>query len=352
VLNILIQTTALPIILGLSAYAPTGAWAANGIAPELVASFKRGDEFFAYNGERTTFDDMFTVSTTGLATMTDSDGLVKWNAHNLAVYSNDFTQFTNFQSTDATEAGSSPIDDTTVAYVYPTGTSSSIYQSSQPLPLGKVTLACWIKARGATQWFYLNMQSGVSTPSGARNAWFDLTNGVIGSKTTLVEETTIEAYPDDWYLCKMSLTWTSVAGNEAISVGLCDADGGSTVTVNAANGVYLAGFHCYKDDLGGMVDNPDRTDTYVPTTAAAVYLPRRNAYYYNGTSYVKGGLRWESSAATNRLPDSNDFEAASWTITATDSLTLTAAQAVGADGESSLTELAITDTTNESHALF
>jgi len=74
-------------------------------------------------------------------------------------------------------------------------------------------------------------------------------------------------------------------------------------------GIYIYGAHLYRSDLGGMVDNPDRGDSYVPTTSAAVYLPRRGHYVYNGQEWTNRGLLLESEARTNlitySIPDTN-----------------------------------------------
>jgi len=56
---------------------------------------------------------------------------------------------------------------------------------------------------------------------------------------------------------------------------LVDANASSVAAAGDSFDVY--GAHLYRSDLGGMVDNPDRGDSYVPTTSAAVYMPRRGA---------------------------------------------------------------------------
>jgi hypothetical protein len=65
---------------------------------------------------------------------------------------------------------------------------------------------------------------------------------------------------------------------------------------------YAWGAHLYRSDLGGMVDNPDQSagfETYVPTTSAARYLPRRGHHVWNGSAWVNEGLLHESEARTN-----------------------------------------------------
>jgi hypothetical protein len=54
-----------------------------------------------------------------------------------------------------------------------------------------------------------------------------------------------------------------------------------------------------------MVDNPDRGDSYVPTTSSAKYLPRIGHHVYNGSAWVNEGLLAESEARTNIVTQSN-----------------------------------------------
>jgi len=109
------------------------------------------------------------------------------------------------------------------------------------------------------------------------------------------------------------------------------------------------------DDFSMFTFSRSGTATYFDSSGtlqtAADGVARRNAYYYNGSAWAKGGLQLESAAATNLEPYSNDFTSGDWYIVSTDSLTLTAAGANGPDGNMSLSRLEITDTTNEVHGV-
>jgi hypothetical protein len=63
-----------------------------------------------------------------------------------------------------------------------------------------------------------------------------------------------------------------------------------------------------------MVDNPDTGNSYVPTDATAVFLPRRNAHVYNGTTWVNEGLLHEE-AATNLLLNTETLSTQNVTVT-------------------------------------
>jgi hypothetical protein len=94
-----------------------------------------------------------------------------------------------------------------------------------------------------------------------------------------------------------------------------------------------------------MANNPDQPaglEKYVPTTSAAVYLARRNAYYYD-SGWTKGGLLLESAAATNLVTYSNDLSqwSNSNSVDSQDVVGVTSPD--GTENANSLTETTITD---------
>jgi hypothetical protein len=96
------------------------------------------------------------------------------------------------------------------------------------------------------------------------------------------------------------------------------------------------GAHLYRSDLGGMVSNPDQPtgfETYVPTTSAARYLPRRGHHVYNGAEWVNEGLLHESEQRVNLLTYSSEFDNASWVKST--GVTVTANTDVAPDGTTS-----------------
>jgi len=101
----------------------------------------------------------------------------------------------------------------------------------------------------------------------------------------------------------------------------------TTLTLTVAGSVDT--MWAYRSDLGGMVDNPDRGDSYVPTTSAAVYMPRRNSHLWDGSQWVNEGLLLETEVRTNLFTYSNDFTDAYWEKTNTATLAL---DATGPDG--------------------
>jgi hypothetical protein len=79
---------------------------------------------------------------------------------------------------------------------------------------------------------------------------------------------------------------------------------------------YVCAPHIYRSDLGGMVDNPDRGDSYVPTTSSKLYLPRIGHHVYNGSAWVNEGYLHESEARTNLFDYSSSFVSGTgWLVT-------------------------------------
>jgi hypothetical protein len=107
---------------------------------------------------------------------------------------------------------------------------------------------------------------------------------------------------DEWQ--KVTLVGNSKNTNSDYVAFQNTGDGSTgTVLVRNARG--------YRSDLGGMVDNPDRGDSYVPTTTSARYLPRRGHHVYNGSAWVNEGLLVESEARINLAGYNRPFTAVS-----------------------------------------
>ena len=81
----------------------------------------------------------------------------------------------------------------------------------------------------------------------------------------------------------------------------------SNTGIGTAKTFTASKWHLYRSDLGGMVDNPERGDSYVPTTSSALYLPRIGHHVYNGSAWVNEGVLAESESRTNLVKYSEDL---------------------------------------------
>jgi len=254
--------------------------------------------------------------------------VAKWNAHNLLTYSSDMSDVA-WTLTRATGSGTS-----TFTLTEDTSGSSHFLGSGNSSFTSGVLYTIEVEAKpNGRDWFRLNPANGPFPAD--RTVFFDVSTGVVGTVGGDVETTSIEATTDGFYLCTMTIIADATTSDTAMNCILAEADNVPTYTGDGVSGMIFRKPRTYRSDLNGVVANGD-DGTYVATTAAAVEPTLNTA-----VSFPKKGLRWESSAATNRTIWSNDFSRSSWTKA---EVTLTPAAAIGADGESSMTKMAISNT--------
>ena len=256
-------------------YSASSAYTVNGFEPALVFDFTK--EYYRTGGSVSTFDSAMTATRAGNATMVDADGLLKWAPHNLLTYSEDFSNaaWTKQAGTTVTaNQAMSPDGDLTADLVEGSGTSGIIAATTS------ITTA--------------NIQH-------VKAVWM---RSVSGTETVVLKDANATV---GTLSCNLTTSWQLFELDETTpaSVRLW-------VSNIPSSGIYMWGAHAYRSDLGGMVNNPDTGNSYVPTTSAAVYSPRRGNHVYNGSAWVNEGLLHESAAGTNLLTYSEDFTDASW----------------------------------------
>ena len=325
---------------GSGSISPFALYAANGFTPPLVADYK--NEVYAVDGVASTFDDMHTYAGASLKTMVDSDGVLKWAPHNLLSYSQ---QFDNDAWTAIfIGAGALPVltanhgtapDGTLTAYRLQASRSNagggdrSHLQLLVTAPLGSsLTRSIWVKSTDGTP-------QDIQTTDSTEN--FSTSTVTVGAEWQLIE------FDYD----------NTLSESSRFQVGFTNTD-----TASLTSDVLIWGAHIYRSDLGGMVNNPDTGDSYVPTTTAARYLPRRGNHVWDGAEWVNEGVLIESAAATNFLLNSGTLATQSVTVTAvphtlhftgTGTVTLTGASTAGplvgtGTGEENRTSLTFTPT--------
>jgi len=283
-------------------------YSVEGFAPNLIADF--AEEKYKKDGETlpVTFSELCTHSRASNATMVDSDGVLKWAPHNLLTYSEDFSNaaWTKGGTTVAANGAAAPDNTATADEVI--GSSGvgekRIYDTNLvPSTVGiTYSASVYAKANGAN-WLVIRDDF-----SGYGDTSFDLINGVIGTVASGRTATISEA-ANGFYLCTITVSVSAsyVAGQ--LMLCLADTDNGrATFSGDGVKSIYLWGAHLYRSDLGGMVNNQDRGDSYVPTTSAAVYMPRVGHHIWDGSAWVNEGLLIESEARTNLYLDSETIE--------------------------------------------
>ena len=170
---------------------------------------------------------------------------IKWAPHNLLTYSEDFS---NAAWTEIA-TGSGTID-TTFGEEDPDGGSTAIRVeasiSSGGLAVLQHTVSPTLPAVGGyTLAAYIKSNTGVS-----QDIYFRGNGSDIDTTVTVGTE------------------WSLIELNEPSSVGYFTFGVRDAATGNASScDVTVAFAHVYRSDLGGMVDNPERGDSYVPTAA-------------------------------------------------------------------------------------
>jgi hypothetical protein len=202
--------------------------------------------------------EFITFSRTSNATVTDSDGKIKWAPHNLLGQSEQFDgSFWAKGNATITANTIAALNGTTTADTMTgTGSSPSCYQSYSAIS-ATLTYAVYLKA-GSNSTANLRLSQG----GNGYEATFTLTgSGTAGSATivgtggTVTGVTSaISLVADGWYRCSLTYNETS--------------SGNVMVVLNATSGtVYLWGAHLYRSDLGGMKANTSAYPMYNPTTA-------------------------------------------------------------------------------------
>lgn len=301
-------------------------YAVAGFEPPLVFDFS--SEFYRTEGSTTTFDAAMTHTRSGNATMEDSDGLLKWAPHNLLRYSEDFSNAAWTKIDVITSGVDRVIPEATLGYHFvQESTASALYDYTKEFEA---------KPEGYN---FVRLFMGII----GIGVDLDLANKTFSNKNAEYADPVFTDSTDGFV--KVSVEYIGGRTPKVIALQpMPSALNTSTFTGDGVSGVRFRKAHLYRSDLGGMVDNPDTGNSYVPTTSAARYLPRRGHHVYNGTEWVNEGLLHESEARTNLVLDSNFDSDANW-----ENVNVVGTSASGItspDGTTSNVELLTSDGTN------
>lgn len=312
-------------------------YAANSVTPTTYADWgstagSYGKGLFVLNGTEVAHDSLLTFSRSGGATVFDSNGTLKWGAHNLVDYSNDLTNVAWAKSRcSVAKDATGPDSVANSAWTLTADGSAGHHYVQNENLFGSDGLARrWgvaLKA-GTVSFAKLTSYRGNSTTNTSSSVIVDLSDGTLATAVgTQVDAYSITSLGSGWYLVTMD---SDTAGNSYDEIRIeLNSDGTNAGSFNSSSGtILLANAFVIMNTLGGMQDNPDwQADhgvaglkQYVPTTSAAVYKRRVN-HVYNGTSWVQKQLI-EPTAATNLATESFDFTDAAWAKTNTATLSL------------------------------
>ena len=305
----------------------TSVYAILAFEPKLVFDFT--GNVFKTGGGISTFSNSITHARAGNATMVDSDGLLKWAPHNLVPYSEDQTQW----------------------YLYPataTRTADRITFTTATTDRRAATYSDGIQTVGGLDYKIVadfTVDDGLpvialGTRSGLyKFAWASYDTTLLTSDDYSVSDTVTNITVDScvnisgniWRLTVGYTAGSSVPTAVIVHLGTAGQTASQLRTAGVGTGSCgVTNVHSFRSDLGGMVNNPTTSNSYVPTTSSAVYAPRVGHHVYNGSAWVNEGILHESEARTNLVTYSNDFTHSSWVKNAT----ITPNDAVSPDGTS------------------
>ena len=205
----------------------------------------------------------FTRSTAAL--YVDSDGLLKWSAHNLLTYSEQFDDaaWTKSTTTVTANATTAPDGTTTADKLIPSGSTSAktILQNSGITAGVLYTQTVYAKA-AELAFVQIATSSGFTTGA----YWnFDLSTGSIASSDPGTSSASIESVGGGWYRLQMTEIATATTASGRFVICALSADSASrlaTMTGDGTSGIYL---------WGAQLNYGSTATAYLPTTSAARY---------------------------------------------------------------------------------
>ncbi|NBX49610.1 hypothetical protein EBT25_06630, partial [bacterium] len=206
---------------------------------------------------------------------------------------NDASWNATSNATISANAGTAPNGTLTADLLYPTASGSNCYigKAVGSVNLVPHTNSVYLKASG-------KIWATVYSIRGAFLAWFNLSNGTVGTTQTGVTAT-IQSAGSGWYRC--TVTRTTDFGTGYIFIGVADANSSETITKNGTDGILAWGA---QSEVGIIAND------YLPTVASVNSAPRFD-HTYNGTSWISRGLLVEEQR-TNYTKYGNDLST-NWT---------------------------------------
>ena len=266
-------------------YSALTAYAVNGLEPALVFDFK--GNYFRKSATDSTFGASITHARASSATMMNSSGTLVTVGNNVPrtghhIYNgsawvnegilHESEARTNqmVNSGDLTGAGwsggaargsvtaGSPFG--TYQFISPSFSSATIspaqrYQIGKAITSG-ATYVGWslVKYSAGSGWFVVNM---FDTGKSNEQAYFDLQNGVVGSKNALIIDHGMVDYGDGWWLCWASANAASTSGGVSYEI----PNGDNVQSCSSADVILIA---------GSQFEQGATPSSYIPTTTATV----------------------------------------------------------------------------------
>jgi hypothetical protein len=271
---------------------PFAAYNIGGQTPQTIADFE-ADKYRA-NGTTSTAASLLTHTRAGTATYTDNTGtlqtaasgelrkdnhiwdgsswvkrcLVEPQSTNLVTYSEDFTD-ASWTKTKANVAGTAQGPDgvsdsaTILSDDSSTGTGTVfIFDAITTTVSTAYTYSLFAKA-DQLSWVRLQL-GGFTASGGTETAYFNLSDGTVGTVSTANLTAKIEDFGDGWYRCCVSFTSNASATSGSVVIVVADADGDVTVDLDGTSSILI---------YGAQFEASSVPTSYIPTAGATVTRP-------------------------------------------------------------------------------
>ena len=190
----------------------------------------------------------------GSTTLTCKGLLIEESRTNLLPYSSTYTTWTTIRSSLAQNATISPDgSNNAVSLIEDSGTSLAKYTSYSLSVNGAITFSYYAKA-GVRTWTAIRIYDG----SVDRLAFFNLSNGTIGTVTSGVTASIIKE-KNDWYRC--CFTYTFPSASIVAQILITTGDNVVNYTGNGTSNIYI---------YGAQLEAGAFATSYIPTTSAAL----------------------------------------------------------------------------------
>jgi hypothetical protein len=279
-------------------------------------------------------DSRVTFTRGSNATLVDSTGKITYAPANLLLQSQTFdtASWSKVRTTitanstvapDGTSTADKLVEDTTASSTHFTSQSANYTAGTT------YTLSVSVKA-AERSWFDIQLPAALMGT--IRNAFFDVSNGTVGTVTSGVTAAIVST-GNGWYRCSVTFTPTASVGTGSAFL-LANADNSISYTGNGTSGIFIWGAQLEP------VTYQTTPSTYVATTTAAYYGPR---FDYDPVTLAPKGLLIEEQR-TNLVTYSEQFDNGIWQVLS--GATKTANTTVSPDGTTNADT--ITATSNSS----
>lgn len=269
---------------------PLAAYVANGATPPLVLD-PVGDVYAVDQSLVTYLSEAMSATRSAIGSLINSGGTEVNGAHNLLSGADFSTGWTVFGVTDSGQVDG-PITASARSYTFANTllSAKSVYRSSALAGSAARTRGIVISdVSGITHAFLGDNNASVG-------CWFNVASGTKGTSVGLTGgSATIEDLGGGAYYLEVT-TPAGATGGGQFALFLSDRE--NVVWSTAPSGTEsftLDAPRHFLPGTSGMVTNPERSDTFVPTTSAAVYLYRLGHHVDVSGEWVNVGVRTDSS---------------------------------------------------------